>query len=510
MFTRKSTSPALGAVLLAAASLAVGACSETVLTGPSGLSQVGAFDEISLSAFEQMLSANDGSMQITLGSSGMTAGEVALAPADGSGDHERIDSHVTGVQLNRDAGTLLLELGSLSVSFDAHTRFRSKTGDDLSLAAFIERLEAALAEGDVAAVRALRLVTDHPRSPDDASFFAVELRLLTGEGPFEIEMLVNRDNFIPNDNPPPDGWIKVLDLLIEVSVSDGRTRLEEKRSDPDADFVDFEGRIRSVDLEQHSFTLGDGTVVYLAEDTRIKFERGDEHRLPSLAAVAEAVRSGKEVFTAGEAMVRGREPLTLVAIHVVFEVEPPPLEDFRGIVRSVNESEHTVTLADGIVVRLTEDTRIKFEEGSPHHLRTLGAVAEALRTGETVFAAGEGRVVGIEPLAIVAKWAVFEVEGPPVEDFEGVVESVDPAAHTATLTNGLTLQLTGDSHIKYEPGDSRRLPSLETVAEALRNGETVVAHGAGTVEETASSRTIVAHWVVFEVENTVTPAPVPE
>jgi hypothetical protein len=78
--------------------------------------------------------------------------------------------------------------------------------------------------------------------------------------------------------------------------------------------------VLSVDVDGGSLTLADGTVIYLTDITEVAYEEGDEHRLPSLQAVADAVDNDTTVYTAGEGVLKGDGPLQIEAKRIVFEI----------------------------------------------------------------------------------------------------------------------------------------------------------------------------------------------
>ena len=82
----------------------------------------------------------------------------------------------------------------------------------------------------------------------------------------------------------------------------------------------FEDTVATVDVDGGSLTLSDGTIICISDATQIKYEEGDTDRLPSLQAVADALLAGTTVYTAGEGVVKQKEPLKLEALHIVFEI----------------------------------------------------------------------------------------------------------------------------------------------------------------------------------------------
>ena len=97
-------------------------------------------------------------------------------------------------------------------------------------------------------------------------------------------------------------------------------RVEFRINGDDDDEVDFEGIVESVDVDNGTFTLKNGTVVQLDEETKI--EDGDHHdHLGSLQEVADALDAGLTVEAEGEGEVIDTDPKTILASEVEFEVE---------------------------------------------------------------------------------------------------------------------------------------------------------------------------------------------
>ncbi|NIS34982.1 MAG: hypothetical protein GWO04_35820, partial [Actinobacteria bacterium] len=71
-------------------------------------------------------------------------------------------------------GVLVLAIDGLEVQFNSSTEFRGEDGD-LTLTEFLDRVEAALANGEQPAVEAKRPAPSVPQDPDDARFLATRL-----------------------------------------------------------------------------------------------------------------------------------------------------------------------------------------------------------------------------------------------------------------------------------------------------------------------------------------------
>lgn len=501
MFRIRQISRLLSGVQWLGLAVVVSACVDSQGVGPEVFGDVVDFStDLPVADLESVIGSAAARVEIELGEEGLVARVVEVKVAEAMAEPEEIRSRVASLSITDASSSLTLELGDLIVGFNGETALRSSEGHELSLESFAGHINEALAADIPVSIKARRLPADVPQAPDNAEFFASELRLQNDAADRALELNIDRDNLTLNDAPPPDGWITVLGLAIEIRASEGLTEVRHARED--LEHVRFEGQVTSVNLDRHEFALGDDAIVKLIDITEIKFEDGDRHRLPSLAAVAQALRAGKKVFSAGEGVVASEHPLTIVAAHVVFEVEIR-VEDFQGVVESVALDAMQATLANGLVIQLDEHTKIRFEEGDRVRLPSLEAVGAALEAGEKVFAKGEGEVI-LESddgsLTIRAFHVLFEREL-AVEDFAGQVTSVSLDAQTATLENGTVVRIDDQTKIKHEDGADHLLPSLAAVAEALAADKAVFAVGEGQVESAADGTPqILAFHVVFEVD----------
>lgn len=318
-----------GAMLLAA-------CSDGV--GPGAL----AFRrDITVPQFDTVL-ATTGMVrvEIELVPGGLVAREVEIQDADEVGEEEEIKSGVTAVSAG--LGTLTLELGGLTVSFDANTNFEADDDESLTQAEFIARIEAALAAGGTPFIEAERAAPAQPQAPDDPTFLARKIELEDDEDDAEIEINVAAANLTVNDTPPPDAILRVLNLPIELRVSDGTTELESELPDQREE-REFEGVVQSVDEAAGTVTLMDGTVIRIVAGTDFDDDHGDgddhegdddhlvlgalhdddddEDELGSLAEVAAALAAGQRVEVEGKGLVETETPLVIVAAEVEFEID---------------------------------------------------------------------------------------------------------------------------------------------------------------------------------------------
>jgi hypothetical protein len=244
---------------------------------------------------------------------------------------EVVRSRVTGVTAGTDAATFTLELGGLQIAANGSTMIRH--GDDhalpsaTTLADFVALVPADIAAGHNPTLSASRQPATAPQAPDDGSFLAAELKLDEGNSHSVIQLNIAAANLVTNPTPPPDGFLKLLGVSLELRLSDGTTKL--KQENPELEGVrEFEGLVQSVDLTAQTVTLKGGRIIRIVAGTEFDGREGDaDDHLTSLAAVQDALTAGKTVKAEGRALADSTNPLTLDAIHIEFEVrgEEPPL-----------------------------------------------------------------------------------------------------------------------------------------------------------------------------------------
>lgn len=352
----------------------------------------------------------------------LTARRVRIEEADQLTRPERVRSRVTAITSGTDAATLTLELGGLKIAVNGSTMLRPDDGDrdhdsSMSLADFVARIQAEIAAGHNPAVRATRQPPAQPQGPDDGSFLAATLQLDEGNDHSTVQLNITGANLTTNATPPPDAFLKVLGVSLELRTSDGTTELEvENEAAKGAE--EFHGVVKSVDATAQTVTLMDGTIIHIVAGTEFEKNDGDEDdHLTSLADVQAALTAGKTVKAEGRGLVTSTSPLTLDAIRIEFEVEgqelpqPVKMEEFRGDVASVDVAAGTFTLAGGAaVVTVTSDTRIAEEDG----LHTLQEVSDALAAKKMVRAEGIGTITSAgPPPAIKALFVEFRTPDTP-------------------------------------------------------------------------------------------------
>jgi hypothetical protein len=174
------------------------------------------------------------------------------------------------------------------------------------------------------------------------------------------------------------------------------------------EYVEFEGYVTSVNFDDGSFTLTNGTIVKIREHTEL-ITQGDGELLGSLEEVDAALMAGYEVIAWGAGEVESAEPLTIIACEMRFLLKSSggELEGFEGHVNTVDlEGFGSFTLTNGTVVHMLEGTMIKQAEQG-ESLMSLAAVQEARQGGNDVIAWGEGELEGTEPRTISALKVFF-------------------------------------------------------------------------------------------------------
>jgi hypothetical protein len=340
---------------------------------------------------DSILTSGPARVEIKLINGSLVAREVEVKEREDMSDKEEIESRITAID---PAGNVTLALGGLVVGFNAGTQFEAEDGEHLTMQEFVTRVQDALAAGQNPPVEAKRNPADAPQDPDDATFLATRLELDDEADEDEIEINVDGDNYTNSTTQPPDAFLTVLGLAIELDISGGVTEIESEIED-DRDETEFEGLVSSV--SGSSFTLTDGTVVEILDDTEIE-QSDDRDELGSLAEVERALASGFLVEAEGEGVVTGSNPLTISASEVEFEIEDedddlPGALEFEDRVSSVDVAGRTLILANGTIIQVADDSLIEVAGD----LLTLQAASDAVDAGRNVKAEGRAELVDAGP-----------------------------------------------------------------------------------------------------------------
>ena len=407
---------------------AIGACTTLFLTlfaaacdhSPSGpgSNSIQFSRTVSLPDAQSLLQTGPTRVEVRVIPGTLVARRVELEESSEMTRAEQVRSRVTAVTSGTETATFTLEVGGLQIAANGTTMIRhGDRGDDaaqsaLTLAEFVALVQADIAAGHNPTLTASRQPPATPQGPDDGGFLAADLKLDEGNSHSVIKLNIAAANLVTNPTPPPDGFLKVLGVSLELRLSDGTTKL--KQENPELDGVrEFEGVVQSVDLTAQTVTLKDGTIIRIVAGTEFDGREGDrDDHVTGLPAVQDALTAGKTVKAEGRGLVDSTNPLTLDAIRIEFEVEgeelprPVMMVEFEGLVASVDIAGSTFTVGSGAVVTVTGETRIDAEGGG---LLTLQAVSDALAAQHMVRAEGHATVTSAgPPLALTALDVKFE------------------------------------------------------------------------------------------------------
>src|SRR5216684_7695024 len=323
---------------------AIGACTTLFLTlfavacdhSPSGpgSTPIQFSRTVSLPDAQSLLQTGPTRVEVRVIPGTLVARRVELEESREMTRPEEVRSRVTAVTSGTDTATFTLEVGGLQIAANGTTMIRhGERGDDaaqsaMTLADFVALVQADIAAGHNPTLTASRHAPATPQGPDDGSFLAADLKLDEGNNHSVIKLNIAAANLVTNATPPPDGFLKVLGLSLELRLADGTTKL--KQENPELEGVrEFEGLVQSVDVTAQTVTLKDGTIIRIVAGTEFEGREGegDDH-VTGLPAVQDALTAGKTVRAEGRGLVDSSNPLTLDAIRIEFEVEgeelPPP------------------------------------------------------------------------------------------------------------------------------------------------------------------------------------------
>ena len=281
---------------------AVSACS----SDPNGPSDPGTGNTRSAATvLDSALGIGTSRVEIKLFPGELVAREVHVEADD---QEEKIVSNVTAIDPGQ--GTITLELGGLTVSYGAGTRFRTETESQESRGAWEAAVQSELAAGRRAPIEARRNPSGSPQAPEDPGFFAADLRLEGGADEPKIEIYVDDDN-LESVSGSANAVLRVLGLAIEVN---GLTQLGEDDDGNGAgqaggSSVGFEMGVESVDAAAGTLTLSSGTVVRVTSATSISPE-GD---LFTLESTADAVAAGLPVRAEGRGTLESAGPPAVIS-----------------------------------------------------------------------------------------------------------------------------------------------------------------------------------------------------
>src|SRR5574342_521768 len=201
-----------------ALTLVVAACDSTT-SGPKSTLPAQFSTQISLPDFQNNLLTGPARVEVSVVPGTLTARRVVIEEPDQLARPGRVRSRVTAITAGPDTATLTLELGGHQImSTDG-----SVSG--MTLADFVARIQADVAAGRSPAVNATRQPPAQPQAPDDGSFLAATLQLNEGNNHSRIELNATAANLTTNPTPPPDAFLKLLGVSLELRVSDETTKL---------------------------------------------------------------------------------------------------------------------------------------------------------------------------------------------------------------------------------------------------------------------------------------------
>jgi hypothetical protein len=272
-------------------------------------------------------------VRIRLVTDSLVASRIVVLRSSQMTSDERIVARVTAVVMGPTADTLTLAIGGLKVVLDSSTRLRGEHlwgeegegehhGHDrrghhrvANLAEFATRLQAALAAGRRPFIEARRPAPASPQAPTDGAFVARTIRFGDAHDGTLIALNVDSANFSTNATPPPDGWLTVLGLAIEIRPTT-TIRTDLPRATGSLEFADT---VSAVDTAAHTVTLLDGTVLRFILGSEI--EHGASAGDPaSLADVAAALAASKTVLAQGRGVLETATPPQFIVIEVEFHL----------------------------------------------------------------------------------------------------------------------------------------------------------------------------------------------
>jgi hypothetical protein len=327
--SRRRPSSAIGASATIVLTLFAAGCDHSP-SGP-GSNPIQFSRAVSLPDAQTLLQTGPTRVEVRVIPGTLVARRVELEESKEMTRPEVVRSRVTAVTAGTDAATFTLEVGGLQIAANGSTTIRHGDEDAShsasTLADFVALVQADIAAGHNPTLTASRQPPTAPQAPDDGSFLAADLKLDEGNSHSVIQLNIAAANMVTNPTPPPDGFLKVLGVSLELRLSDGTTKL--KQENPKLEGVrEFEGLVQSVDLTAQTVTLKDGTTIRIVAGTEFDAREGNEDdHLTGLPAVQDALTAGKTVQAEGRALVDSTNPLTLDAIRIEFEVrgEEPPL-----------------------------------------------------------------------------------------------------------------------------------------------------------------------------------------
>ncbi len=243
----------------------------------------------------------------------------------------------------------------------------------------------------------------------------------------------------------------------QLNSDDRKTIIKVEFELEDQEFEDF---IESADTTAQSFTLEDGTTYFVNDSTKF------DENVSSIEELDELLSIGYKIEAEGTYKIDTDD--RWVVTKVKFDIEDFDESDFEGVVLSVNISDQTFTLNNGLVFNVNSRTKFK------KNIRTLNELAVALNENESVYAEGEYFTnANGENILIEVEFSISDGDEESEEgEFEGIVQTVNLNQQTFVLKNGLLLYV--DSDTEFSDDD---IESLEKLSELLEIGHHIEAEG---------------------------------
>ena len=221
---------------------------------------------------------------------------------------------------------------------------------------------------------------------------------------------------------------------------------------------EFEGLVMETNPENQTFTISNGQVIQITDETEID----DDSDYFSLQEVAAGIGNNQRIVAEGD-YYRPDENVNLwIATQVEFELEENEFEEFM---LDINLSDSTITLVTNEMFYIVPETEFEFDDD----FTSLQNIADALNQNLPIFAKGDFYIDPVTERALLTE-VDFELE---LDEFQEIVQSVNLDNQIVTLVNGRQILITEQTVIE-DDGD---YTSFEEVALALEAGNEVEADG---------------------------------
>ncbi len=299
--------------------------------------------------------------------------------------------------------------------------------------------------------------------------------------------------FVRNDTFLIDGVSEASNLLLIDGVHNGEGNFEKTNDQGNTVDRSYELEINFLDVQIDKSVVRQNQSLEQGVTGTLTYEMIVE-KTNNGSSSTKTIRGTVEMNGDGTALLRFERFQKLFQINLDDGDVRDQDDEFEGRVTSVNIENSTFTLAGGRVVRITDETTIE-NDGD---LFSLQEVADALQAEKRVEAEGDGF---LDDDVFVATQAKFETEDDDDDvegklDFDAFISSVSVEDSTVTLQDERVIRITENTVID----DSGDYMNLESVQDALNQGQTIAADGEG-VESDEEGVSIVASEIEFELED---------